>query len=569
MWCKRYFDIGALDLQIEATKENIALFKEGRYITRDDDDAVFVIRSVSVDTQANHDNHLIVGGVDVKSILNQRIVWNITTFKGNVEDYIFKLVNENIISPSISDRRIDGFFLGDKFGVADTITQQVSYKPLDETVIDVCKKYDLGWKIELDEDNNFIFSLYRGVDRSQRQDEVPPVIFSPEFDNLASSKYKTDSTKFKNVALVGGEGEGVDRKTTIAGGGSGLDRFEMFVDNASSSTNTGATLSNAEYLEQLKNKGESELAKNTKTTDFEGEVVADSFRYKIDYDLGDTVTVSNEFGVTAEAKIVEIVETWDNEGYSLEPIFEFSEVSELVPVEEGVLLAENGMALMTLGNRAIVAEQPEEYTEGVRISELELTSELYGGCCFPIVQDGETKRVTIDTLADSLGIDEIQNDITALKNGFTPKSIIMPQGNPIRVLFHKQSYDKDVLIEVCAKLDGDNLQSTFNCRFSGAMYIYRHACVYDYLGYNTKNINIYPIKISNNGKWNGISAYGVELKNNFTDNYQRLFTILSLKINGVVVNPNDHVSVYNSTATYMTKGSQCTANTANGVIYLN
>lgn len=33
-----------------------------------------------------------------------------------------------------------------------------------------------------------------------------------------------------------------------------------------------------------------------------------------------------------------------------------------------------------------------------RISELNQTFELKDGCCFPIVQDGETKKVTFETL---------------------------------------------------------------------------------------------------------------------------------------------------------------------------
>lgn len=438
MWCKRYSDIGALDLQIEATKENIALFKEGRYITRDDDDAVFVIRSVAVDTQANHDNHLIVGGVDIKSILNQRIVWGITTFKGNVEDYIYKLVSENVISPLMAERRIEGFVLGEKFGVEDTISQQVSYKQLDEVIIDVCEKYDLGWRVGLNDDNDFIFSLYRGVDRSQEQDIVPPVVFSPEYDNLASSKYKSDSTKFKNVALVGGEGEGVDRKTMSAGGGTGIDRYEMFVDNANSSTNTDEPLTEAEYLEQLKNKGESELAKKTWITEFEGEVVAEAFKYKVDYNLGDTVTVSNEFGVTADAKIVEIVETWDKDGYYLEPIFEFSEVSELVPMEEGVLLAENGAMLMTTRSRAIVAEQPTEYAEGVKISDLDLCSTCTGIDYIPVVQGGETKKATIASLFNAMSDYEefpISNINQVVPyNGFI-SFVLTVKGGAIRVVY--------------------------------------------------------------------------------------------------------------------------------------
>lgn len=324
MWCKRYNETGALDLQIEATDKSLELFTEGRYITRDDDDTVYVIRSIEVDTQENHDNHLIVGGVDIKSILGQRVIWNPVSFYGTVENYIRKLVTDNIISPTIANRRIDNFILAEPIGITNIIRQQVSYEPLDEKVIELCKTYNLGWKVTLDDDNNFVFSLTQGVDRSTSQDVLSPIIFSPSFDNLSSSKYKSDSTKYKNVALIGGEGEGAARKMASIGDCAGINRFEMFVDNGTSSTAIGETISKSEYIEQLQSKGQDELSKNVATTDFEGEVVADSYKYKSDYDLGDVVTVTNEFGITADARIVEIVETWDDEGYTLEPVFEFN-----------------------------------------------------------------------------------------------------------------------------------------------------------------------------------------------------------------------------------------------------
>lgn len=322
MWCKRYNDIGALDLQIEATDKNLELFTEGRYITRDDDDTVYVIRSIEVDTQANHDNHLIVGGIDIKSILSQRVIWETISFNGNVEDYIRKLVTDNIISPTITDRKIDNFILAEPIGITNRIKQQVSYELLHEKIISLCKTYELGWKVTLDDSNNFVFSLTQGVDRSMGQDVERPIIFSPTFDNLSSSKYTSDSTEYKNVALIGGEGEGTERKLASVGNATGIDRFEMFVDDSGASSTVDSTLTEEDYIEQLQSKGRDELSNYIAITSFEGEVVADFYKYKTDYDLGDIVTVTNEFGITADARIVEIVETWDSEGYTLEPVFE-------------------------------------------------------------------------------------------------------------------------------------------------------------------------------------------------------------------------------------------------------
>ena len=324
MWCKRYYDIGALDLQIEATIENINLFKQGYYITRDDDETVFIIKCIHIDTEENHDNNLIVGAVDIKSILSQRIIWNTIIFNGTVENYIRKMITENIIDPKWTGRQISNFKLKDERYVKGIITQQCSYDNLGEKVIDLCRNYNLGWKVTL-EDGVFYFDMYEGINRSINQTENNPIVFSPRYENLTSSVYDFNSTEYKNAALIGGQGEGKDRVLTSVENGAGLERFEIFVDDSSSSSNSETEITEEEYLSQLQAKGKEELAKCSITTEFEGEIVVDSYEYKKEYDLGDIITIENEYGISVDARIVEVVETWDDTGYSIEPVFEYSD----------------------------------------------------------------------------------------------------------------------------------------------------------------------------------------------------------------------------------------------------
>ena len=67
------------------------------------------------------------------------------------------------------------------------------------------------------------------------------------------------------------------------------------------------------------------LAERVKTLEFEGSVdTLDTYVYKNDYDLGDIVKVVNEYGIEAQAQIVSIIESEDNEdGYIVEPTFEY------------------------------------------------------------------------------------------------------------------------------------------------------------------------------------------------------------------------------------------------------
>lgn len=412
IWCKRYCEVGALDLEIEATSETLAIFKKGYFITRDDDDAIYRIEALELDTTEENNNSLIIGAYDCKKILFQRIVWQQVNFNGTVENYIRRLITQNIVSPSIGARRITNFFLKPEKGYTETINEQVTYDVVGEKIIELCKNYNYGCKVSF-ENGRFLFDLFKGVDRSINQNENPHIVFSPNNENLISSKYNTNISEYKNAALIGGEGEGMERKTRAIGSAAGLDRYEMFVDASGISTNKGSEeeIDLPTYYELLIAEGKDKLAEHGVTTSFEGEVDVNSYKYKTDYDLGDIVTIKNEYGITVNARITEIIETWDNEGYTIEPVFEYFEPIEDEPIVEGAILTENSIMMLAENNVPLVVESSPA-TTGVKISELTPVTELYDGCCFPIVQNGVTKKVTKSTLQS-----EITPDFEIDENG--------------------------------------------------------------------------------------------------------------------------------------------------------
>lgn len=329
MWCKRYYDIGALDLEIEANANNIDLFKKHYYITRDDDDAIFRIEAIEIDTDENGDDKLIIGAVDCKAILSQRITWGQVFVRNTtVENFINEMIKANITQPVNPARRINNFIANIPALTTERTTRQSTYEDIGEKVVELCKENQMGSRVYMDANRNFVFTMYRGKDLSLSQDVNPRVVFSPDYENLFTSKYTFDSSEYKNAALIGGEGEGADRKLRDIGDTSGLERREMFVD-ASKANSDGGDL--VDYYAALIAEGKEAIAETANVASFEGEVDARSYEYKIDYNLGDVVTVVNKYGMMIDARIVEIIETWDNEGYTIEPVFEYV-------AEEGTLL---------------------------------------------------------------------------------------------------------------------------------------------------------------------------------------------------------------------------------------
>ena len=230
IWANRYDKDGDCEIYIEANKENVELLKQDYYLIRtDDDNMACKIKYIEIVTDAENGDYLTITGYDSKDILSQRVIWKQTNINGKAEDCIYDLVVKNFINTEIQDRKFQNkngkakLLLDNKQGFIETMTGQTTYTDIEEKIQEICKKFEWGYRIKV-KDVNFYFSLYKGEDRSDK------VVFSSDFENLQSTKYTSDKTNIKNVALIGGEGEGSKRSKEVAGQGIGNDRYETFVD---------------------------------------------------------------------------------------------------------------------------------------------------------------------------------------------------------------------------------------------------------------------------------------------------------------------------------------------------
>lgn len=327
IWTRRYQQPSDFEIYLPATAEMLALLADDYYITREDAPEVMVIEHIEITTGGEDGNHILISGRGAESLLERRIIWQQTALSGRVDAGLYRLIQENAISPSDTARALP-LSMESPNVAADTINAQYTGTGLLEAVQEICKAYGLGFRA-ITEDHGIIapvLQILKGTNRSEGQTANSPVIFSAEFENLLSSAYVMDTAKYKNVALVAGEGEGKARKTVTLGAASGTARREMFVDARDLSSNEGE-ISDADYSAQLLARGGEKIAECQLTEAFDGEIdTANTFALDVDYTLGDIVTVENEFGIRKNARVAAIMETWDNEGYTAVPTFENVEV---------------------------------------------------------------------------------------------------------------------------------------------------------------------------------------------------------------------------------------------------
>ena len=81
-------------------------------------------------------------------------------------------------------------------------------------------------------------------------------------------------------------------------------------------------LTMADYYKLLRQRGEEELSENLVDETFEGEVDYDgTFKYGRDFNIGDIVAISNEYGIDGTSRVTEVVLSHDTSGITVIPTF--------------------------------------------------------------------------------------------------------------------------------------------------------------------------------------------------------------------------------------------------------
>lgn len=350
IWHNVYFGCGDFEIYCQATEAHLSLLQIGNYVTRNGTNDVGIIESINV-TFTLQDGYMIVAsGRFAKSILDRRLIYKLsgntntpTILSGKVEIAARRLVLDNAISCSFDSRRnIPNFALGALKNFAKIIVdengnaaqKQVSYQNLLAYTDELLQEYGYGAKVTINDSNkNFLYTVYTGTDRSKdNTGGYDPVIFSIEYDNLNSSDYLYNEKPLKNAALIGGEGEGLERfYSLLTGGKTGLQLREIFVDASSinktykDDNDQEQTYTTAEYTALLKQQGQQALLQQIIEQKFNGDINVNFGVWQLDRDyfIGDIITIQdNLLGIYINTRITETTEVQDENGYSVDVVFE-------------------------------------------------------------------------------------------------------------------------------------------------------------------------------------------------------------------------------------------------------
>lgn len=382
---KRFNDVGYCALKVAADVETFDLLRAGHYIFRYDDDMICKIVTPQIDTDVSNGDYLTVDAEDMNNILAGRIVrWDVS-YSGTVAGFIKRLIDENIINPQQTQRKIENFEFDDsnfaEFTETINVAKDTATKDLLQLIITTCKTYNYGFRVSLNiETRKLVFRLIKGRNKATMESEEY-VEFSPNYANIISSHYKEDMKNYKNVAYVGykssnkndenvyllslfegdTEPQGEERREVYIDGTNTsreitLDELNLLYGSVTKENNTyyatidrqktavatseitttdgesteKITANDYTYLRLIRILGLNTLAERVKTQEYSGEVdTVDTYKYKpaegeYGYNLGDIVYVENDYGIGAAAQITEVTESENSDQpYTVEPTFEF------------------------------------------------------------------------------------------------------------------------------------------------------------------------------------------------------------------------------------------------------
>ena len=324
IWVSRYRECGEFEIYIPASKELVELFQGDVIFTRDDNETIMLLEKFKLTTDEEIGDFLILSGRSLESIFERRVVNKQTDLDGTLGEGVRRLLEFTCTNPSLSDRdrKIPSLQIGNLNSFTEHLGKQITGDTLLNVLTELSVSYDCGVKLICDDTpNNFTFVLYRGRDMTKT------VIFSPQFGNLSKSEFTFDYSNYFNYIYTAGEGEGKDR--VVIGYESddvdysmleGLNRREYWLEERNCSSNSDHPQSDTYYFVALQNKGREKCKELRPVVQYTGEVVDNGmYKYHVDYELGDTVLIENEYGIQAKATIIEVTEVEDESGYKIVP----------------------------------------------------------------------------------------------------------------------------------------------------------------------------------------------------------------------------------------------------------
>lgn len=292
VWEEQYSDRGICQLVVAISPEASQLLTENRFVGQPNKKTLWQIK-----TREKRDGNLWVSGFTANYTLLEDRVYEGLHVSDNVE--------QDLRDAVLSQRPANIVGLAPERGLIGSSVSEHTYPDLFKLAKDLCGIPEYGFTFIHDRTaRKLLFDVYEGT-------EKPNAKFSERWGNLANLELLQSSTDFKNVAYVGGAGEGFERVFVICGATEtkDLQRHELFVDARDIRREEGQ--SEDAYKALLRERGLQKLNEHNKKLNVTFDVAPENFDK--DYSLGDIIyCVLPDDGLKLFVRVIAFEEVIEN-----------------------------------------------------------------------------------------------------------------------------------------------------------------------------------------------------------------------------------------------------------------
>lgn len=329
IWSERFAAYGDFELVVRSTRNMRNLFQPGQPIGINQSHRFQFVETVEDTLNDNGEKALKIKGRSAEAMLTQRVTSRLRISAGTAQENYKRTGAPADLIREIFDTfcRTNTYQPGDNipFITAGTfLPTGAIMEPLDPvtidwpvgTVYDFIKKladiYSLGFRLVKKYDESEVyFDVVTGSNRTSGQALLPPVIFAAELDNLSNTTELTTIADNYNVAYVFAKN---GSRKVFAGDAddstAGFDRKVLLVDALDIETAAGTDLET-----ELDQRGREQLSLHRTVFAFDGVIPEfGSYKYGVDYNLGDVVEKRNSDGLSTNMRVTEQIFVSDNEG---------------------------------------------------------------------------------------------------------------------------------------------------------------------------------------------------------------------------------------------------------------
>ena len=230
---RTYLGIGTWELKLPMTSRYLSRIRSANMIRLGPQRAGLILDRLFEDNEDFYG--ITVSGAELKGLAAKRIVLPPSgsayqSYSNAAPEYVMdQLLTAQLLAPANLNRRIIGDVKAYTPG-SEQINYDGRFGKLAEDITGIAEASQVGWYADI-EQRGIKWGLYRGVDRRvSAHATLQTVLLSASRDNLGQRSLEL-LYDVPNTAIVGGQGEGVDRIVrTVNDSNAGLLRNETFVD---------------------------------------------------------------------------------------------------------------------------------------------------------------------------------------------------------------------------------------------------------------------------------------------------------------------------------------------------